>query len=342
LNNILNDPNVAPYISVVEYHIGDSYQQTWGSNRFSAFYRESGYPVAWFDGLLEVLGAGSIPSAEATYRARIATRRSAATNVAITVTGVQQTGATFTIRAHVCVEPGTTRSMRLYMVAVHDNYPKTPNYSRDTFMQAASTVDVTLAAGECYLLTNTITFDTASWNDQTNIRVIVWAQVPSNTGPAEVYNSAVLTWPFGPDCNVNGIPDDQETDCNGNGVPDDCDIAGGTSDDCNADGVPDECELAGNDCNNNGIPDDCDIASGFSQDANGNGIPDECESLKGDLNCDGTVNFGDINPFVMALTSPDLYPTYYPDCNIMNADINLDGTVGFGDINPFVQLLTNP
>jgi hypothetical protein len=55
----------------------------------------------------------------------------------------------------------------------------------------------------------------------------------------------------GPDCNSNGIPDDQEIDncagipacddCNLNGVPDECDIAGGTSADQDLDGIPDEC-----------------------------------------------------------------------------------------------------
>ena len=52
-------------------------------------------------------------------------------------------------------------------------------------------------------------------------------------------------------------------DCNDNGVPDDEDIAMGTS----------------QDCNENGIPDECDIADGTSQDVNENGIPDECEDV---------------------------------------------------------------
>jgi hypothetical protein len=65
-------------------------------------------------------------------------------------------------------------------------------------------------------------------------------------------------------------------------------------------------------------------------------------TIKGDLNCDGTVSFGDINPFVLALTSPIEYGNMYPGCPILNGDINNDGTVNFGDINPFVALLTGP
>jgi carboxypeptidase A1 len=66
----------------------------------------------------------------------------------------------------------------------------------------------------------------------------------------------------------------------------------------------------------------------------------DCPYPPGDLNCDGQVNFGDINPFVLALTNPAGYQAAFPDCDIMNGDINGDGEVNFGDINPFVALLT--
>ena len=64
--------------------------------------------------------------------------------------------------------------------------------------------------------------------------------------------------------------------------------------------------------------------------------------LPGDLNCDSRVDFGDINPFVLALSDPIEYSEQYPNCAISNGDINGDGLVNFGDINPFVALLTNP
>jgi hypothetical protein len=59
----------------------------------------------------------------------------------------------------------------------------------------------------------------------------------------------------------------------------------------------------------------------------------------GDMNCDAQVSFSDINPFVLALSSPAAYATQYPQCDILNGDINGDGLVGFADINPFVALL---
>ncbi len=60
----------------------------------------------------------------------------------------------------------------------------------------------------------------------------------------------------------------------------------------------------------------------------------------GDLNCDASIDFYDINPFVLALTDPGGYAAQFPDCSFMLADVNADGAVNFDDINPFVALLT--
>ena len=61
--------------------------------------------------------------------------------------------------------------------------------------------------------------------------------------------------------------------------------------------------------------------------------------LPGDMNCDGHVDFGDINPFVLALTDPGAWQAAYPGCPLSNGDLNGNGRVEFGDINPFVALL---
>ncbi|MEW6197311.1 MAG: hypothetical protein AB1601_01415 [Planctomycetota bacterium] len=59
----------------------------------------------------------------------------------------------------------------------------------------------------------------------------------------------------------------------------------------------------------------------------------------GDTNCDGSLNFGDINPFVLMLTNPAAWQAAHPDCLMAVGDINGDGMVDFGDINEFVGLL---
>ncbi len=63
-------------------------------------------------------------------------------------------------------------------------------------------------------------------------------------------------------------------------------------------------------------------------------------ALAGDLNCDYTVDFFDIEPFVLAITDPDEYCQTHPACDITLGDCNHDGDVDFFDIDPFVLLIT--
>jgi hypothetical protein len=64
------------------------------------------------------------------------------------------------------------------------------------------------------------------------------------------------------------------------------------------------------------------------------------QGSRGDMNCDGTVDFADINPFVLYLSNLATWQTTYPACPPQNGDLNADGTYpSFGDINPFVALL---
>jgi hypothetical protein len=67
--------------------------------------------------------------------------------------------------------------------------------------------------------------------------------------------------------------------------------------------------------------------------------PVTAPALLGDLNCDSLVNNGDIDVFVLALTSPLEYATRYPDCQLLNGDANADGVFNNGDIDAFVALL---
>ena len=53
--------------------------------------------------------------------------------------------------------------------------------------------------------------------------------------------------------------------------------------------------------------------------------------LKGDVNMDGIINFLDISPFILALSSSEGAPD--------EADCNCDGIVSFLDISPFILKL---
>ncbi|MGE0480104.1 MAG: proprotein convertase P-domain-containing protein [Phycisphaerae bacterium] len=67
--------------------------------------------------------------------------------------------------------------------------------------------------------------------------------------------------------------------------------------------------------------------------------------LRGDTNTDGMVNNFDIDPFVLAIASPDAYILQYcagdPQCLLCHADLDGNGLVNNFDINPFVDCLAN-
>ncbi len=65
----------------------------------------------------------------------------------------------------------------------------------------------------------------------------------------------------------------------------------------------------------------------------------DCMSILGDVDCDGLVSIRDVNPFVRALLTPDIYAAKWPHCDRMNADITQDGLINFADINPFVDAI---
>jgi hypothetical protein len=61
----------------------------------------------------------------------------------------------------------------------------------------------------------------------------------------------------------------------------------------------------------------------------------------GDLNGDGAINFGDLTPFVKALTDPDGYATMFPGLDrVARCDTSGDGACNFADLTPFVELLS--
>ncbi len=59
----------------------------------------------------------------------------------------------------------------------------------------------------------------------------------------------------------------------------------------------------------------------------------------GDTNCDGSINNGDIDSFVLAITAPGSYAAQYPDCDITSADCNHDEIINNADIDAFITLL---
>ncbi|RMF74965.1 MAG: hypothetical protein D6744_13990, partial [Planctomycetota bacterium] len=146
-------------------------------------------------------------------------------------------------------------------------------------------------------------------------------------------------------------------DCNGNGVADDQDIAGGTSADCDADGVPDECQP---DSDGDGAIDACDgcpndaakTDPGFcgcgqtddDRDGDGtldcfDGCPDDpskidpgecgCGALDVDSDGDGVADCRDLCPDDPLKTDPGLF-----GCGVVESDDDNDGVPDSSDRCP--------
>jgi len=60
---------------------------------------------------------------------------------------------------------------------------------------------------------------------------------------------------------------------------------------------------------------------------------------RGDMDNNGSVGFGDINPFIAALDDPDVYAAMLPGLSgsmVLHGDADCNGTFDYGDINPFI------
>jgi hypothetical protein len=180
-----------PGFIVVEYHVQDAHAFPWGESRGN-FYNIWALGIPWFayDGLWDAWPI-------ANYEPALVQRMAVPTDVTLTLSGVEMAADTWEFTAEVCVEAGGVgKEMRIYMVQALDKWPTSPTYSRNTFQQAATTEDVTVAAGECVEIARTFTFDSTSMAQQEDIVVMAWAQAPLPGIPAEVHQAAQLKWPF--------------------------------------------------------------------------------------------------------------------------------------------------
>ncbi|MBN2561319.1 MAG: hypothetical protein JXQ75_10360 [Phycisphaerae bacterium] len=181
----------------LQLHPWDSHQTAWQTSRAS-FYGAGGTPDAWFDGVVENSGSyDNVTQDYNRYRNTYLSRLSVPTDVTIQINAGLDTGSTYNVAITVGIEPGGTgKTMRIYLVQVLDHWPTDKTYHRNGFKQAASTADITVAAGGSEVVERSLTFDGDSVANEEDIKLIAWAQEPVGSGPADVYQAAVSAWPF--------------------------------------------------------------------------------------------------------------------------------------------------
>ena len=254
-------------LALLQIHYYDPpYTIPWGTARFYSYPNHPSIPDAWFDGVLQKLGADQ--NVYWVYLDMFNARQAVPTDVTVEIGGQQVSGPTFAFQVRVCLAAdGVAKPVRVYLVSALDHHPAGA-HNRNCLMAAAPTEDIDLVPGQCQVVERTMTFESESWTHQADIRVLAWVQLPLDSGVREVYQAEMASWPFSP------------------------------------------------------LPPLYDV---------------------GDINCDGTVGFGDINPFVLYLSQFTLWQEIFAGCPPTVGDINGDGTYGqesFGDINPFVELLS--
>jgi len=355
----------ADSFAFVQYHHGDEYALPWGDQRWS-YYGCQYTPTAIFDGIDRTVG--SVPDFNQQYTIyrtnHFLPARAMRTDVTITVGGEYLGGQTYRIWASVAIEPGgTAKTMRVYMVQVLDHWPSDRPYHRNGFKQAAPTQEITLGPGQSQLVQQDFTFDAESWASQQDIKIIVWAQDPAGSFPAQVYQAATRLWPlisYPGDGDGDGVPDEgdncpkrynpEQADGDGDGVGDLCDNCPGF----NPDQVDNDEDTFGNSCDN------CPNMHALEQtDSDGDGLGNPCDVCpevpapggvdqfgrpRGCIDLDCDVDGMDFDLLGACLAGPGVTgppPGCTPE-QFARADLDGDGDVDLADAPGFQGNFTGP
>jgi len=191
--------------------------------------------------------------------------------ITLTASGDPNSAGPWHVKARLLLDAnGTAKTVRLYMIHALDNYPNTGYTDKRDRMCVRPPVPsplyqtVSLTPGVPVEVTVDFTFDATSMGKRNDIKIVAFAQATNAYAPAQIYNAAVMSWPF---------------------------PAGTRPGDLNCDGAVNFDDI-------NPFVLALSDPAGYAQ-----AYPN-CNIMNGDCNGDGVVNFDDINPFVALLTNP--------------------------------------
>ena len=181
----------------LQLHIGDGFGTSWTQQRWN-FYSGTGTPLTWFDGVLQCSGAYTNDTQMYNwYNTQRTTRANVATDISLEIFGEEVSAQTYEITVNVTMDPdGTEREIKLHVVQALDYYPSsTDNRYRNCAVQHAPS-SFMVAPGETVPFTTTFTLSGASWTYHENAKIIAFARETGTPAPKEIYNSAIMGWPF--------------------------------------------------------------------------------------------------------------------------------------------------
>jgi len=191
------------------------YWTEWGRDRGFNFYGMQSYPTTVFDGVTGFAGAPSVDAVYNAYRDTIDSRSNVPTDVVIGVSAIPGDGSTYDVTTTVRIEPdGHAKTLRIHLIQALGNYSVYDDPSstgaHNTLMQVVATDhDLTIAPGETRQLTDSFTLDAASASQFDDVRLIAWAQTPTEAISllSEVHNATevALSQSHPADYNHDGI-----------------------------------------------------------------------------------------------------------------------------------------
>lgn len=188
----LFDENTDDYIPIF-YHLGGEAGSGLASSR-SNFYQLEYTPYMWFNGDDD---AGFDSSQ---WESDLAAHQEQETDVTIRIFTTIQSPL-LRVSATVCIEDGgESRAMRIFFAQVLDNFPESSTYYRNAARQGQSR-DVSVEVGQCVDVEALMVLPAIDQEREDDFAVIVWAQEPHGTAPAEIFQVAIggRKRPFPPD-----------------------------------------------------------------------------------------------------------------------------------------------
>lgn len=174
------------------------YPTTWGSQRAS-FYVITGVPTAEFDGMIECRGAYSTVAQQYSwYLSAYNSCMTVPTDVVIGLETFKVATNRIKVKAQIGVEPGgVAKNMRVHFVLVLDRWPFGYTWTRDGVKAGQDKGVIALNAGQTMEVTHEFTLDADCLANPNNVKVVVFAQNPLTSKPAQVFNTGFLKGPFG-------------------------------------------------------------------------------------------------------------------------------------------------
>jgi hypothetical protein len=180
----------------VQPHVGDNWATDWTWARWD-FYDGYYVPRVQVDGLVVFIGSqGSYINMENAMLDRLAVP----TDVTAELYGDEVSGQTYRITAVLNLEGEKARkTVRVHLVDCLFDWPyNTDGRYNNGVKDGYDLGEFELTSGQATIIEHEVTFDNESWPRPEDIRIALIVQEPLNAGPAEVYQSEIMAWPFPP------------------------------------------------------------------------------------------------------------------------------------------------